>query len=334
MRISIIGCGAWGTALGIVLADAGAKVTLITRNAAVLNDINVNGRNHKYLPEVQLSGKLCADSRIGGAEMSAGMLVIAVPFQHARQVLREINTRKQDIDGVVWASKGIELASYALAHEIVAAELGSEVPFAILSGPNFAAEVARKLPAAVTIASSNKQFLDLACSAFHTNYFRPYSSDDVTGVEVGGAVKNVVAIAAGIADGLKLGANARAALITRGLAEIARWGSHRGGRQETFMGLSGLGDLVLTCTDDMSRNRRFGLALASGKTIDDAAKIVGLVEGVKTAVALAEVCLKDGVEMPIASHVAMLVQGEISPQQAVGALMSRELSAESYGSTS
>ena len=328
LSVKVFGAGAWGTALSIVLADAGGQVDLFGRDEEQIAAINATARNEKYLPDIELPQNISAYRAISDP-LPAGMVLIAVPFQHARQVLKELAPYTDEITGVIWASKGIEQETHALAHEIVAAELGEQLPFAMLSGPNFAKEVARRLPAAVTVASKNPQFLKAVCEAFHTDYFRPYSSEDVTGVEIGGAVKNVVAIAAGIADGLSLGANARAALITRGLAEIARWGTFRGGRSETFMGLSGLGDLVLTCTDDLSRNRRFGLQLAGGKSIDEAIELVGLVEGAKTSLALAEVCANHGVEMPISSQVARVVRGEISPQQAVSALMSRDLSAES-----
>ena len=329
LSVSVIGAGAWGTALSIVLADAGGQVALFGRDEAQVAAINATACNEKYLPDLKLPGNISAYRAIVNPLPAGGMVLIALPFQHARQVLKALAPNAGEISGVIWASKGIEQETHALAHEIVAAELGEELPFAMLSGPNFAKEVARRLPAAVTVASKNPQFLKAVCEAFHTDYFRPYSSEDVIGVEIGGAVKNVVAIAAGIADGLSLGANARAALITRGLAEIARWGKFRGGRSETFMGLSGLGDLVLTCTDDLSRNRRFGLQLARGKSIDEAIELVGLVEGAKTSLALAEVCANHGVDMPISSQVAGVVRGEISPQQAVSALMSRDLSTES-----
>ena len=328
LAVSVYGAGAWGTALAIVLADAGSEVLLVGRDEQQAAEINRSATNEKYLPGINLPKGVAASGMSNVSRAMSGLLLIAVPFQHAREVLHSLRSSANEINGVVWASKGIEQGTHALAHEIVAAELGAELPFAMLSGPNFAKEVAQRLPAAVTVASDDAKFLQDVCAAFHTDYFRPYSTDDVTGVEIGGAVKNVVAIAAGIADGLCLGANARAALITRGLAEIARWGVHRGGRPETFMGLSGLGDLVLTCTDDLSRNRRFGLQLASGKSIDEAIELVGLVEGAKTSLALAEVTAKDGIEMPISSQVARVVGGDISPRQAVSELMSRELSAE------
>ena len=327
--VCVLGAGAWGTALSVVLADAGSEVYLVARDRRQVASINTDANNDKYLPGIELPKRISASEGLEQVPISDNMLLVAVPFQQARAVLRGMRKCALEPAGIVWASKGIEQGSYALAHEIVADELGADVPFAVLSGPNFAKEVAQRLPAAVTIASNNKKYLDDVCRAFHTEYFRPYSSDDVIGVEVGGAVKNVVAIAAGISDGLHLGANARAALITRGLAEIARWGALRGGRAETFMGLSGLGDLVLTCTDNLSRNRRFGLALASGKSVDEAVDLIGVVEGAKTSLALAEVCARDNIEMPIATLVARMVRGEINPRQAVRELMSRNLSTES-----
>ena len=327
-KFTILGAGAWGTALGIVLADNGIPVTVVGRDSSQIEQMQSSGVNRKYLPEIQLprSFQYTTDWRSVGP--SAGICLVAVPYQQARSILREIARSTVEVAGVVWASKGIEQNTYALAHEIVAEELTQALPFVMLSGPNFAKEVARKLPAAVTIGGSHEEFVIETCGYFHTQYFRPYSTNDLIGVEVGGAVKNVIAIAAGIADGLELGANARAALVTRGLAEIARWGTERGGRTETFMGLSGLGDLVLTCTDDLSRNRRFGLCMATGKSLSQAIDEVGLVEGAKTAVALAEVSRKAAIDMPICSQVAAVVANEISPKEAVLALLSRDTGAE------
>ncbi|MEM7465384.1 MAG: NAD(P)H-dependent glycerol-3-phosphate dehydrogenase [Pseudomonadota bacterium] len=327
-RIVVIGAGAWGTALAIVLADAGNEVRLLARDAAHATAITQIKRNDKYLPGIELPGRISAVTSWDEIEISFNLVLVAIPFQTARAALGQLKNLSRDFAGVMFASKGIELNTHTLAHELVASELGSEMPFAMVSGPNFAKEVAARLPAAITIASANSALLDSLVAAFHTNYFRPYSSDDVIGVEVGGAVKNVIAIAAGIADGLRLGANARAALVTRGLAEIARWGGHCGGRSETFMGLSGLGDLVLTCTDDLSRNRRFGLSLANGNSVAKSIEDIGVVEGAKTALALDEVANRDGIEMPIAKQVARVVKEEISPQEAVSLLMSRDLGSE------
>lgn len=327
-KFTVLGAGAWGTALASVLADSGCAVTLFGRDCLQIEELKASGINQKYLPDINLPQSISYTNDWQSCGRSAGICLVAVPYQQARTLLRDIAKAGINLDGVVWASKGIEQNSYALAHEIVADELGEKLPFAMLSGPNFAKEVARKLPAAVTIGGMHKGFVDEVCRYFHTQYFRPYSSDDLIGVEVGGAVKNVIAIAAGIADGLELGANARAALVTRGLAEIARWGIARGGRTETFMGLSGLGDLVLTCTDDLSRNRRFGLCVASGRSLEQAIEEVGLVEGAKTSVALAEVAHNDGIDMPICSQVAAVVAGEISPKEAVLALLARDVGAE------
>ena len=326
--ITVFGAGAWGTALAAVLADAGNQVCLFARDKAQARFMQANGQNAKYLPGIDLPATLKPIHEWGEISSANALILIAVPFQQARQTLGAIRDHGLSPSGVMWASKGIEQGTHAMAHEIVAEELGTKVPFAIISGPNFAVEVAQKLPAAITVASQTDDYLSQVCDKFHTDYFRPYSSSDVIGVQVGGAVKNVVAIAAGISDGLKLGANARAALVTRGLAEIARWGTHLGGQLETFMGLSGLGDLVLTCTDDLSRNRRFGLSLAKGSSVDEAVEAVGLVEGAKTSLALAEVAAREGIEMPITKQVARMVIGEISPQEAVAALMSRELGSE------
>jgi len=327
-RLTVLGAGAWGTALSIVAADAGNLVSLYGRDKAQMSALKAEGVNAKYLPQVVLPDNIQAIDDWRSSKQHLGLVLVAVPYQHARTLLREIHAADFKCDGVIWASKGIEQETHALAHEIVADELGRDIPFAMVSGPNFAIEVANRQPAAVTVAGVNEKFVAQVCKVFHTEYFRPYSTNDVVGVEVGGAVKNVIAIAAGISDGLNLGANARAALVTRGLAEIARWGICCGGRAETFMGLSGLGDLVLTCTDDLSRNRRFGLHLAAGMTLTEAIDEVGLVEGAKTSVALAEVAKESTIDMPISSQVAAIVAGGVSPKEAVISLMARDLSAE------
>lgn len=331
-KVTVLGAGAWGTALAKVLVDAGNSVCLVARDIAQVSRMRTTRQNERYLPGIDLPEALeilhMAESFSDLGEAGLGLVLVAIPYQQARSILRDIAVKSVAIDGIVWASKGIEENTHALAHEIVATEINDRLPFAVLSGPNFAAEVARRQPAAVTVAATQENFAQEICRTFHTDYFRPYSSNDVIGVEVGGAVKNVIAIAAGISDGLKLGANARAALVTRGLAEIARWGKHRGGRTETFMGLSGLGDLVLTCTDDLSRNRRFGLALAAGKRLEQAIAEVGLVEGAKTAVAVAEVAASRNIAMPIATQVAAVTSGKTSAKAAVTALMARDLGRE------
>lgn len=327
-EFTVLGAGAWGTALASVLADGGSAVTLFGRDNQQIEDLKATRINRKYLPGIQLPEGINYTHDWQSIGETLGIGLVAVPYQQARKLLRDMATFGINFRGIVWASKGIEQNTYALAHEIVADELGETLPFAMLSGPNFAKEVARKLPAAVTVGGRDEHFVDEMCRHFHTQYFRPYSNDDLIGVEVGGAIKNVIAIAAGIVDGLDLGANARAALVTRGLAEIARWGIARGGRPETFMGLSGLGDLVLTCTDDLSRNRRFGLCVASGKSLEQAIEEVGLVEGAKTSVALAQGARRDGIDMPICTQVAAVVANEISPKEAVLALLARDVGAE------
>jgi glycerol-3-phosphate dehydrogenase (NAD(P)+) len=232
------------------------------------------------------------------------------------------------LTGVVCTAKGLELGSERLVHQVVAEVYGKDVAVAILSGPTFAREVAEGKPAAVTIAATDDPFSRELVARFHTARFRPYLTDDLLGVALGGSVKNVLAIAAGIADGLGLGANSRAALITRGLAELARLGVAMGARKETFMGLSGLGDLVLTCTDDQSRNRRFGLALGRGASVEQAQQEIGLVEGAATARALEAMASRLRVDTPIAQAVAGIVRGEVTPAATVVALMSREPATE------
>ena len=260
---------------------------------------------------------------------SVSCAVVAVPFQALRQVLKKLAASLPELPAIACASKGLEIPTGMMAHEIVADIWRPDFPFAQLSGPNFAGEVLRDSPAAITIASTKPELGQDLARAMHGSSFRPYCTDDVVGVELGGALKNVIAIAVGIADGLEFGANTRAALITRGLAEIARLGVARGGRLETFMGLSGMGDLVLTCTDDQSRNRRFGLALARLGTVDAAASDVGaLVEGIPTAKALIMMAKDSGIEVPIASEVVQVLTGKTLPEEAARRLLSRDLAAE------
>ena len=326
--VTVIGAGAWGTALAIVLASRDRPVQLCCRSAEHATEINRERANRRYLPDAEFPSGLLAVGKLSELDPDPALVVLAIPFQSIRDMLASLEPDTLGDGGIVCASKGIEIKTHTLAHEIVAQELGAGVKFAMLSGPNFATEVARRQPAAVTIASANDGFAKFVAQQFHTSYFRPYASDDVIAVQIGGAVKNVIAIAAGIADGLELGANARAALITRGLAEIARFGVARGGRMETFMGLSGLGDLVLTATDDQSRNRRFGLAIARGSSVDDAVCEIGLVEGAKTAIALAEIARDEKIEMPISAAVAAVIAGDLSPSAAVQSLLERDLGRE------
>ncbi|MGE3774165.1 MAG: NAD(P)H-dependent glycerol-3-phosphate dehydrogenase [Gammaproteobacteria bacterium] len=324
----VLGAGAWGTALASVLAAGGRRVLLWGRDAAALRALDAARENARHLPGIRLPASLGIVEELAAVPADCTQAVLATPCQTTREICRLLTAAAPQVRGIVCAAKGLERATGRLVHEVVREELGASVDVAVLSGPNFAREVAERRPAAVTIAADHADFGATLLSAFHTAFFRPYLSDDLVGVAVGGSVKNALAIAAGIGDGLRLGANSRAALITRGLAEIARLGVALGARAETFMGLSGLGDLVLTCTDDLSRNRRYGLALGRGASPDVAAADIGLVEGAATAPAVAALAARLRVEVPIVEQVAAVLAGRTTPATAVAALMAREPGAE------
>ncbi|MEQ8230527.1 MAG: NAD(P)H-dependent glycerol-3-phosphate dehydrogenase [Gammaproteobacteria bacterium] len=327
-HILVIGAGAWGSALANVFARAGSSVTLWDADRDLTDTIARSGHHPRWFTDVAFEAGVRTSSDLA-AVAAPDCAVFVVPFQVLARALESVREAGVEVPGIACASKGFELATSRVAHEIVADAWSPEIPFAQLSGPNFATEVMHGAPAAITIGASTAALGELLTRAMHGPRFRPYYTDDVVGVEIGGALKNVIAIAAGIADGLALGANTRAALITRGLAEIARFGVARGGRTETFMGLSGMGDLVLTCTDDQSRNRRFGLALARVGDVDAAVREVGaLVEGVPTAHAVAAMAADLGIEMPIVSAVAAVLAGTTDPLDAVDELLNRDLTSE------
>ncbi len=288
--------------------------------------------NERYLPGAAFPDNLNAHAEL--AECLAGVrdVLIVVPSHGLRETLEKVKPFLTDSARVCWATKGFELHTGKLPHEVAAEVLGPDCPVAVLSGPTFAAEVGAGLVTAMTVAANDDLFARDLAVAFSGDNFRAYTSDDMIGVEVGGAVKNVLAIGAGMSDGLGFGANSRVALITRGLVEMTRLGVALGAKQETFMGLAGMGDLVLTCTDNLSRNRRMGLALASGKSIDEAqAEIQQVVEGVMAAEAVMEVANELGIEMPICHQVYRILYEGASPREAVGALMRRALKSESDG---
>ncbi len=325
MRIAVLGAGAWGTALA-VSAAARHEVMLWARDAAQVAEMREAACNRRYLPEValppalQLSSDHAQALRHGGQ----GLLVIGTPMAGLREQL----ARMPEQAHVLWLCKGFEAGTGALGHEI-ARELRPGAHAGVLSGPSFALEVARGQPTALVAASTETALAEQAVQAFHGDSLRVYTSNDPIGVEVGGAVKNVMAIATGIADGLALGLNARAALITRGLAEMTRLGLALGARAETFMGLSGLGDLVLTATGDLSRNRKVGLLLAEGLALPQILAQLGHVaEGVHTAPTLQARARRLGVEMPITDAVVAVLAGELRPAQALRQLMAREARAE------
>ena len=329
--IAVVGAGSWGTALAIQLARAGCAVRLGGVVELDLLDTMVDEReNKRYLPGAAFPPALTVHPNLGDCLSGADDVLVVVPSHGLRDTLARIKPLLGADSRVCWATKGFELATGKLPHQVAAEVLGSDTPVAVLSGPTFAKEVAAGLPSALTIASNDEEFARDLAEAISSDNFRAYTSDDIIGVEVGGAVKNALAIGAGMSDGLGFGANTRIALINRGLVELMRLGVALGARKETFMGLAGMGDLVLTCTDDLSRNRRMGLALAAGKTVDEAQEeIQQVVEGVKAARAVHEVAEKLGIEMPIVNQVYRILYEGMTPREAVEALMGRELKPES-----
>lgn len=326
--ITVLGAGSWGTALAMQLARNGHAVTLWGRDPAQLAEMAQQRSNPRYLPGIAFPPGLQLEAELSRAVASAEQLLLVVPSHAFRASLQQLAPLLRPHMALAWASKGLEPGSRKLLHQVVAEELG-ERPCAVISGPTFASEVARGLPTAVTVAASAIPVARLFADALHGEHFRAYTGSDVIGVELGGACKNVLAIAAGCADGLGFGANTRAALITRGLAEMMRLGLRLGGQAETFMGLAGLGDLVLTCTDDQSRNRRLGLALGRGVHLDAAIGQIGqAIEGVKSAPEIAALARQLQVEMPITEQVCRVLQQQTTPQAAVEALMAREPKAE------
>lgn len=338
MKITVLGAGAWGTALAMAAAsDNGTphEVQLWARDALQVNNMRAHGANERYLPGLPFPPRLRV---MGGAvtdlpALVAGqdLVVVATPMAALRSML--VLLRDATVP-VVWLCKGFERAQDSdvglLGHEI-AASVAPGLPCGVLSGPSFAQEVARARPTALVAASPHADVRDMLVHGFHSPALRVYANDDVVGVEVGGAVKNVMAIATGLCDGLDLGLNARAALITRGLAEISRLGLALGARPETFMGLSGLGDLVLTATGDLSRNRQVGLLLAQGKTLHQAVDSLGHVaEGVYSARTVAQRARSMGVGMPITQAVVDLLDGRLQPAAAVAVLMGRDPVAETH----
>ena len=328
MHISILGAGAWGTALAIALAPR-HQVVLWGRNTAAMQEADRLRENTLYLPDIALPPKLTVTADFAQAIAHVnevpgeGLLIVAASVSGLRALATEL--RNHAIPNIVWLCKGLEEQTRLLPHQIVRQVLGETVPAAALSGPSFAQEVARGLPCALTVASHDNLLCDRVVAAVHGANLRVYSSDDLIGVEIGGAVKNILAIATGAADGLQLGLNARAALITRGLAEITRLGIALGGRADTFMGLSGVGDLILTCTGDLSRNRRVGLGLAQGKKLDTIVAELGHVaEGARCAQAVCSLAQELGIDMPITEAVAGALFQGVPVQEMVRQLLSRD----------
>lgn len=323
MRITLIGAGAWGTALAIAFADK-HQVTLWSREEDVAVDLENTRENHRFLPGYKLPASVLVVTDFSAAIARAELLVVATPIAGLRptaQHLKQLGLRCP----LIWVCKGFEAGSGKLPHQVVAEVLGPQAICGALSGPSFAEEVAAGQPTAVALAANDAAFAREAARQLHSSRLRIYANDDLIGVEVGGAVKNVLAIATGVCDGLGLGLNSRAALMTRGLAEIARLGLALGAQRETFMGLAGMGDLILTCTGDLSRNRRVGLALAENKLLPQILEELGHVaEGVYTAREVAKLAAQMAVDMPISSAVAAVLEGRLSAATALEQLMARD----------
>lgn len=328
---AVLGAGSWGTALAIQFARTGRPTILWGRDRAHLDELIQERRNRRYLPDAAFPGALAIEPDLALALQSSRDVLIAVPSHALRGLLQDIaKERSGGPMRLAWATKGFELSTGMLPHEVAEQVLGANVPSAVISGPTFAREVGAGLPTAMTIAASDPVFASELAQSISGLNFRAYTSQDIVGVEIGGAIKNVMAIGAGLSDGLGFGANTRIALITRGLVEMTRLGAALGAQRETFMGLAGLGDLVLTCTDNQSRNRRFGLALAAGEGVEAAQKTIGqVVEGVLAARAVREVASRANVEMPICEQLYRVVHEGLEPKVAVKELMSRALKPES-----
>ncbi|MGH8134835.1 MAG: NAD(P)H-dependent glycerol-3-phosphate dehydrogenase [Steroidobacteraceae bacterium] len=325
----VLGAGSWGTALAIQFARSGRQTVLWGREEDNPAELARARRNERYLPGAEFPPSLAIEPDLAKAVASGDDLVLVVPSGALRVVLQQLRPLLSPRSRVAWASKGFELSTGQLPHQVARDVLGPNVPIAVLSGPTFAREVGLGLPTAIAVASPDAGFSLALAKQLSGGNFRAYTQPDIVGVEIGGAVKNVIAIATGASDGMGYGSNSRVFVITRGLAEMVRLGVALGAKQETLMGLAGLGDLVLTCTDDQSRNRRFGRALAAGKPIDQAIAEIGqVVEGYHAAKAVRLVAKKLGVDMPICEHVYRVLYEGMPILEVVESMLSREVTPE------
>jgi glycerol-3-phosphate dehydrogenase (NAD(P)+) len=327
--VAVLGAGSWGTALASLLArNGGVETRLWARDRDMLAAMAASGRNVRYLPECELPSSLAYQPDLATALEGVAWTLIAVPSDAFAHHLERVATLLPRGAGVAWATKGFEPGTGRFLHELVADRLPG-APAAVVTGPSFAREVALGLPTAITVNAADLDFAQKVADALHSSNFRAYTGNDMLGAELGGAMKNVLAVATGVADGMQLGLNARAGLITRGMNEMLRLGLALGARAETLMGLSGLGDLVLTCTGDLSRNRRLGLALGRGVPLSQALAEIGqVVESVVTANEVMRLAERHGLDLPIAAHVRAVLHGEITPPEALKAMMAREQKSE------
>jgi len=328
-RVAVLGAGSWGTALAMHLARVGHDVRLWARDPATVRDIRERRANVVYLPDILLPEGVTPTASLADAVAETELVVCAIPSHGCRTVLRETAPHLERSAILVSATKGLEADTMLRMSEVISQEVGEGHPVAVLSGPSFALEVAQERPTAVLVASHDTDAMDRVQAEFRGSYFRLYGSDDVVGVELCGALKNVIAIAAGVVEGSGLGHNALAALITRGLAEIARLTTAAGGRRETPSGLSGLGDLVLTCTGSLSRNRHVGIELARGRHLSEIVASMKMVaEGVRTTGAALSLGARHGVELPIATQMAAVLNGSIDVRAGLESLMLRRQRSE------
>lgn len=324
-RIAVLGAGSWGTALALLLARNHHEVRLWGHDAARMQQVAASHCNSKYFPDVIFPPSLKVYSDVTACVHEVDHVLLVVPSHAFSTTLEAIAVHLSPHTGVFWGTKGLAADGQWL-HEVAEKQLGKDHPLAILSGPSFAKEVVDEKPTAVTIAATDKAYGEILCKLLSNHYFRAYQSTDLIGVQLGGAVKNTLAIAAGIVDGSNLGANARSALITRGLAEMMRLGAAVGAKATTLMGLAGVGDLVLTCTDNQSRNHRFGVLLGQGLSVKAALEQIGqVVEGVKTTERIQRLRGYHQIDMPITQCVAEVLQDKITVKQAVQQLMTRPL---------
>ena len=325
ITVAVLGAGSWGTALASLLARNGHRTVIWGRDAEQVRAINERHENTRYLPGIPLPESLRASTDLPATVRAADVVLVVTPSHAFGDTVRALAPHRRPGTGVAWATKGFEPGSGRFLHEVAAELLGDEVPLAVVTGPSFAKEVTQGLPTAVTVHSDDPDFAQTVAEALHGPAFRAYTGNDMLGAELGGAMKNVLAVATGVADGMHLGLNARAGLITRGLNEMLRLNQALGGHAETLMGLAGLGDLVLTCTGDLSRNRRLGLALGQGQSIKDAVAAIGqVVESIQTCDEVVRLAGRFDMDLPISALVRRVLHEEITPQEGLKLLLARE----------
>ena len=327
--IAVLGAGSWGTGLALQLDRSGSRSILWDRDTENLARIRADRRNDRYLPGIEIPTSINVEDDVLAAVRASDHVLLVTPSHAFASIITTIREVLVDGQGVAWACKGFEPGSGKLLHTVATRLLPESTAQAIVTGPSFAKEVAMNLPTAVTVAGSDDAFTKVMASALHGGRFRVYTSDDMIGAELGGAVKNVMAVATGICDGMKLGDNARAALITRGLAEMMRLGAALNAKPETLMGLAGAGDLILTCTGDLSRNRQLGLKLGSGKSVKQAVKEIGqVVEGINSSAEVQRLATEHDINMPISEQVNGIIHKGWDPVEGVARLLAREQKAE------